>query len=215
MGLTVIVLLVAFGHSAFLRGIATVLVTEDRLEPAAAIVVLAGHLPFREMEAARLYHGGWAPRLVLVKVAEGEEQRMVRSLGISLTDGSEVSREVLLKLGVPSSAILIPGERVKGGTLEELNVVARALKSGRAPVILVTSKLHTRRARLTWHYVMGGQSVGIVRAAPLDPFDPNHWWQQRGFALAVVREYLGLLNYWFGFPVPVRAGEGAEQDGLP
>ena len=73
VGLTVIVLLVAFGHSAFLRGIATVLVTEDRLEPAAAIVVLAGHVPLREMEAARLYHGGWAPRLVLVKVAEGEE----------------------------------------------------------------------------------------------------------------------------------------------
>ena len=197
----VVVIVMAVGHGAFLRGIAAVLVTEDRLEPAAAIVVLAGHTPFREIEAARLYQAGWAPRLVLVKVAEGEEQRMIRSLGISLTDGSEVSREVLLKLGVPSSAILIPGERVKGGTLEELNVVARALKSGRAPVILVTSKLHTRRARLTWHYVMGGQSVGIVRAAPLDPFDPNHWWQQRGFALSVVREYLGLLNYWMGFPV--------------
>ena len=215
MGLTVIVLLVAFGHSAFLRGIATVLVTEDRLEPAAAIVVLAGHLPFREMEAARLYHGGWAPRLVLVKVAEGEEQRMVRSLGISLTDGSEVSREVLLKLGVPASAIVIPKEEVKGGTLEELQVVLRALKPDTARVILVTSKLHTRRARLTWYYLTEGRSPGIVRSTRLDPFDPDRWWRERGFALAVVREYLGLLNYWFGFPVPVRAGEGAEQDGLP
>ena len=204
MGLTVIVLLVAFGHSAFLRGIATVLVTEDRLEPAAAIVVLAGHLPFREMEAARLYHAGWAARLVFVRLAESDEERLLRSFGLSFPQGWELSREVLLKLGVPSSAILIPGVRVKGGTLEELNVVARALKSGRAPVILVTSKLHTRRARLTWHYVMGGQSVGIVRAAPLDPFDPNHWWRERGFALAVVREYLGLLNYWVGFPVPVQ-----------
>lgn len=201
VGFTLIVIVVAVGHGPFLRAVAAVLVTEDRLEPAAAIVVLAGHTPFREIEAARLYQAGWAPRLVLVKVAEGKEQRMIRSLGISLTDGSEVSREVLLKLGVPASAIVMPKEEVKGGTLEELQVVLRALKPDTARVILVTSKLHTRRARLTWNYLTRGRSPGIVRSTRLDPFDPNHWWQQRGFALAVVREYLGLLNYWVGFPV--------------
>lgn len=201
VGFAVVVFVVASGHGAFLRGIATVLVTEDRLEPAAAIVVLAGHLPFREIEAARLYHAGWAPQLVFVRLAEGKEQRMLRSLGVAFTEGWEVSREVLLKLGVPASAIVIPKEEVKGGTLEELQVVLRELKPDTARVILVTSKLHTRRARLTWYYLTGGRSPGLVRATPLDPFDPNHWWRERGFALAVVREYLGLVNYWMGFPV--------------
>ena len=68
-------------------------------------------------------------------------------------------------------------------------------------MILVTSKYHTRRTRLTWHYVTGGRSQAIVRAASGDPFDPERWWQQRSFVLSVVREYLGLDNYYAGFPV--------------
>jgi uncharacterized SAM-binding protein YcdF (DUF218 family) len=68
-------------------------------------------------------------------------------------------------------------------------------------VILVTSKYHTRRTRLTWNYVTGGRSQAIVRAASRDPFDPDRWWQQRSFALSVVREYLGLANYYAGFPI--------------
>jgi len=68
-------------------------------------------------------------------------------------------------------------------------------------VILVTSTFHTRRARLTWKYVTAGRSQAIVRAASGDPFDPDRWWQQRRFALSVVREYLGLINYYAGFPV--------------
>ena len=69
------------------------------------------------------------------------------------------------------------------------------------PVILVTSKFHTRRTRLTWEYVSGGRSQPIVRAASRDPFDPESWWKTRRFALSVVREYLGLVNYYAGFPV--------------
>jgi hypothetical protein len=69
------------------------------------------------------------------------------------------------------------------------------------PVILVTSKYHTRRTRLTWNFVSEGRSQPIVRAASGDPFDPDRWWQQRGFALSVAREYLGLMNYYAGFPV--------------
>jgi uncharacterized SAM-binding protein YcdF (DUF218 family) len=70
-------------------------------------------------------------------------------------------------------------------------------------VILVTSKYHTRRTRLTWNYVTGGRSQPIVWAASGDPFDPDRWWHTRSYALSVVREYLGLANYYAGFPVGV------------
>jgi len=70
-----------------------------------------------------------------------------------------------------------------------------------APVILVTSKSHTRRTRLTWRYVSAGRSQPIVRAASGDPFDPNQWWHQRRFALSVVHEYFGLVNYYARFVV--------------
>jgi hypothetical protein len=59
--LTVIAILVSaalvtgFGSVPFMKGFAAFLIVEDALQPAAAIVALAGQTPFREMEAAKLY----------------------------------------------------------------------------------------------------------------------------------------------------------------
>src|SRR5712692_382261 len=43
------------------------LVVEDRLEPARAVVVLGGQVPFRAMEAARIYQRGLAPEVWLTR----------------------------------------------------------------------------------------------------------------------------------------------------
>jgi uncharacterized SAM-binding protein YcdF (DUF218 family) len=193
-------LLLGFAHVPILREVAAFLIIEDSLEPAAAIVALGGNPPFREMEAARLYDAGWAPRVVIVRGARREESKAFRDLGIEVAESWELSREVLIQQGVPRSAILVPNEEAEG-TLEELQAVYRALGSMDAPVILVTSKYHTRRTRLTWHHVSEGRSRGIVRSSGRDPFDPSRWWRERRFVLSLVREYLGLINYYAGFPV--------------
>jgi uncharacterized SAM-binding protein YcdF (DUF218 family) len=192
--------LVGFAPASLFRGVASFLIVEDPLEPAAAIVALGGHLPFREMEAAKLYRAGWAPEVVIVRGARREEWKALHDLGVELTEAWELSREVLIRQGVQTSAILVVEEEAEG-TLEEFQAIVRALKPENRPVILVTSKYHTRRARLTWNYVTQGRSKAIVRAAGQDPFDPTRWWRERRFALAVVREYLGLVNYYAGFPV--------------
>ena len=210
VGLLAAVMLVVLGYAPLLRGIGAVLVVEDLLEPAAAIVVMGGHLPFRALEAADLYRAGWAPRVVVVRGAQREEAAALRALGVAVAEEWELNRKVLVRVGVPSSAILVPpGEAID--TLEELRISAKALKPDGAPVILVTSKVHGRRARLTWRYVAGARWRGIIRPARMDPFDPAGWWRQKRFALAVVREYLGLLNYWAGFPVAARAADAHRQ----
>ena len=192
--------LAGFGHVPILREIASFLIVQDPLRPAAAIVVLSGQTPFREIEAAKLYHAGWAPAVIIVREAPSKEKGALEELGIKKPESWELSRAVLVQQGLPPAAILIPeGEGL--GTLEELKAVYAALPFKDAPVILVTSKYHTRRTRLTWQYVTGGPSQPIVRAASRDPFDPDRWWQTRRFALSVVREYLGLANYYAGFPV--------------
>jgi uncharacterized SAM-binding protein YcdF (DUF218 family) len=192
--------LAGFAHASLFRGVASFLIVEDPLEPATAIVVLGGHLPFREMEAARLYRDGWAPQVVIVRGARREEWKALQDLQIEVRETWELSREVLIRQGVPPAAILVPEEEAEG-TLEESRVAARALKPEDRPVILVTSKYHTRRARLTWNHVTEGRSKAVARVANQDPFDPARWWRERRFALAVVREYLGLANYYAGFPV--------------
>jgi hypothetical protein len=41
----------------------------------------------------------------------------------------------------------------------------------------------------------------IVRYTPDDPFQPDRWWRNTADAMAVSREWFGLLNAWSGFPV--------------
>ena len=138
--------------------------------------------------------------MIVIPGALWEEQQALSELGIRVPESWEISREVLLKRGVPSSAIVVSDGRAEG-TLEELKLAFKTIGPGDKPVILVSSKYHTRRVRLTWGYVMHGESAAIVRAAEGDPFDPARWWRERRFILSVVREYLGLINYYAGFPV--------------
>jgi uncharacterized SAM-binding protein YcdF (DUF218 family) len=193
--------LLALFHVPLLRIIGLFLVVEDSLRPAAVIVVLGGQSPFREIEAARLFSQGWAPKVMLVPGRVREEQEALSELGFKITEGWEISRHVLLKLEIPPAAIIVPEGRAEG-TVEELKVVAEATAGHKKPVILVSSKYHTRRVRLTWNHVTGRASTAIVRAASRDPFDPARWWRERRFVLSVVREYLGIVHVYAGFPVP-------------
>ncbi|MDP2606637.1 MAG: hypothetical protein Q8S00_29200, partial [Deltaproteobacteria bacterium] len=117
--LLVSIVLVGFAHVPILREVASFLITEDSLAPAAAIVALGGEPPFREMQAAKLYRAGWAPKVIVIPGALREEQQALSELGIRVPESWEISREVLLKKGVPSSAIIVPKGRAEG-TLEEL-----------------------------------------------------------------------------------------------
>src|SRR5262249_39096541 len=78
-------------------------------------------------------------------------------------------------------------------TADEMQVISEELKPG-SPVIIVTSKAHTRRVRTLWRKLAGSRAEAIVRASSDDPFDPQHWWRTTTDALDVVREVLGLLN---------------------
>jgi uncharacterized SAM-binding protein YcdF (DUF218 family) len=181
------VILLAIGRSSVLRASGGFLVVDEALEPAEAIVALAGQSPERESEAAALYHAGWAPSIVIVAGSE--------TSGLTADD----RQEILLRLGVPEQAIVKVDERARN-TREELELAASVVPASEGTVILVTSKYHARRVQLTWDRATGGHRSGLVRIAPLDPFDPDGWWddpRQRGL---VVHEYLGLLQLLATWP---------------
>ena len=193
-----------FFHAPILREIASFLIVEDSLQPAAAILPLGGEgrPPFREIEAARLYRAGWAPLVVIVRGARHQDVQQFQDPGNDARQPWDLSCEALMREGVPPSAILVLKDNAQN-TLEELQAASRALRSKESPVIFVTSTFHTRRARLIWEYVTKGRSQAIVRAVGRDSFDPTRWWQQRGFAWSVAHEYLGLINYYAGLPIPL------------
>ncbi len=182
-------------------GLGRWLVVADALEPARAIVVLSGHLPFRALEAASLYRQGWAPEVWVTRAARPAEEAALARLGVEVVWPDGYNKEVLERVGVPPGAIRM----LSGGvlnTVEEVRLIARELeRAGGDRVILVTSKPHSRRVRATWRAIVGDSPYAIVRYAASDPFDPGHWWRNTSDALAVSREVFGVMNVWAGFPV--------------
>jgi uncharacterized SAM-binding protein YcdF (DUF218 family) len=196
--------LVVLGAAALVwmaTGLGAWLVVEDPLAHARAVVVLGGQVPFRPMEAAAIYRQGWAPEVWITRARQDAEQAALQELKIEMPTEEVYGRAVLERLGVPPAAIRVLSQPTEN-TAEEVRVIARELQQVRGgEVILVTSKPHSRRVRATWRALIGDSPHAIVRYATADPYDARRWWRQTGDALAVSREFFGLLNVWAGFPV--------------
>ena len=177
------------------------LVVADPLEPARAIVVLSGRVPFRAMEAASIYRQGWAPEVWLTKEVRTAEESALDRLGVKVVRGEVYNREVLERLGVPARAIRVLNDGVLN-TVDEARLIARELRvSGADRAILVTSKTHSRRVRATWSAIVGAAPQAITRYASDEPYHSESWWRNTRDALDVSREAFGLVNVWVGFPV--------------
>jgi uncharacterized SAM-binding protein YcdF (DUF218 family) len=188
------------------------LVMEDDLERAAAIVILGGQPPYRAMEGASLFKSGWASEIWVLSPVIPEETKILAGMGIEWMRDEKVNKMVLEGLGVPPSAIRVLPKRVKN-TVDEVRLISTLLREKRAQqVILVTSKVHTRRTGATWRAIVGKSPRAIVRFARRDPFDPASWWRYTDDGLAVVREVFGLLNVWAGFPIEPAVRSADQED---
>ena len=180
-------------------GVGRWLVVDDPLEKARAIAVLSGRMPLRAIEAAKLYRQGYAPEVWLTHSSEPGES--LKRMGISFAGEDYYNARVLVHEGVPPEAIHVLEPPVVN-TADEIKVLAAMVAPEKdRTVILVTTKPHTRRARLLWRRLAAGQGRAIVRASSDDSFDPKHWWRTTNDALDVLREVLGLVNAWAGLPL--------------
>jgi len=178
------------------------LVVADPLQPANAILVLGGCVPFRAMEAAAIYHQGWAPEVWLTQYPPTPEERVLASMGIEVPPENSYNRRVLEHLGVPSEAILVIEPGLDTAT-EVRNAAARMRSApGKGVVILVTSKSHARRVKVLWRALVGSRPPqAVVRYTADDPFVPERWFLNTRDVGLVAHEFFGLLNAWAGLPV--------------
>ncbi|MGA7791393.1 MAG: YdcF family protein [Candidatus Acidiferrales bacterium] len=175
------------------------LVVEDPLVHADVIVVLSGRLPERALEAARIYKAGYSDLVwVSPPVSPVEE---LKAMKISYLGEDFYNEKVLIAKGVPPDSIRIL-DNPDANTEAEVRQIAEDLhNSDFHSVIIVTSKAHTRRVRTIWRKLVGAEPRMIVHYAQDDTFDGAHWWRHTRDALDVMRETLGLLNAWAGFPL--------------
>jgi uncharacterized SAM-binding protein YcdF (DUF218 family) len=179
--------------------VGTWLVVEDPLVHADVIVVLSGRLPERALEAARIYKAGYSDLVWISPPVSPVED--LKAMKISYLGEDFYNEKVLIAKGVPPDSIRIL-DNPDANTEAEVRQIAEDLhNSDFHSVIIVTSKAHTRRVRTIWRKLVGSEPRMIVHYAQDDTFDGAHWWRHTRDALDVMRETLGLLNAWAGFPL--------------
>jgi len=174
-----------------------VLVVADPLPATAdAIVIMAGSIPDRVLEAADLYHAGVARRVVVTRERPLPAERALRERGVRLPTDDELTLDALVGLGVPAAAILRL-RRHAFSTATEARTIARwACGQGLTSLVVVTSPSHTRRARLILRRALGPTVRVAVRPSRYDTFPPERWWRIRHHAKVVLREYQQLAHHW-------------------
>jgi uncharacterized SAM-binding protein YcdF (DUF218 family) len=194
-----LVLIAVTTLSALFFGIGKWLIREDSLEPSTAIVVLSGGIPNRALEAASLYHDGYAKEIWLTHPDPHEDS--LKELGISYPSEDEFNTRVLRRAGVPAKAIRVLETPIVN-TGEELNAISAALKAkGGERVIIVTNKAHTRRVHILWAKYFGMRGQALVHGLPDDEYIADRWWKDPGSMAQVAHEVLGIVNAWGGLPV--------------
>ncbi len=152
-----------------------VLVVEVPMTSADIIILLGGEPQARPLEAARLYHLGVAPRVVVVGTGDNaSNQRSLR------------------KAGVPVEAILT--ENDSSSTFENAAFVSPLLeRAGIRRALLVTSSFHARRALATFQQQIPDVEFGVSTSR-------IGWWdtpqgrpQENTWA---AKEFLKLSYYW-------------------
>ena len=174
------------------------LVVADPLKKADAIIVLGGTMYERPLEAVDLLKEQWAPRIYLFReLADWGEVELIKR-GTPYTRAVDLQIDTMLKLGVPREALHVLDEA--GSTAEESQHVLELVTRERfSRVIIVTSKQHTRRARLVMRRRLAGTGAQvIVRPTRYDLAPVDRWWANRGTLRFTVFETQRLLGYWFG-----------------
>jgi uncharacterized SAM-binding protein YcdF (DUF218 family) len=175
------------------------LVSEDPLQKAQFIAVLSGGMPLRALEAARLYHEGYAPKVLLTHPSEPAEA--MQALEIPYLSEDDYDSQILIHEGVPRDVIEILSPPIRN-TADEIAAISSSLpQQVNQTVIIITSKVHTRRSRILWQRLNRGPGRAVIHGVSDDPFNPSRWWANTNDTLAVSREIMGILNAWAGLPM--------------
>ena len=191
-------LLIAVGVYAFLH-VGTFLAKEDPLTKGDAIFVLAGTQMTRPLEGADLYLEGYAPRLVLSREVLEPAFAIVDRRGAKMETVVERARDVLIRLGVPATAILLPDRLHDNTAAEAITLRGLAQANHWRTVIVVTSKFHLRRARFAMDRELSGTGVKVImRGSRYDNARPQRWWRQRGDIRDIMSEVPKFTAYALG-----------------
>jgi DUF218 domain len=175
------------GRGWLLLSAADFWIVSDPIGPADAVAVFGGGIGDRPHAAAQYYRQGLVKK-VLVSNAGG-----VFMPYVAATEG------ILLKLGVPASAIETFGKDLGNTHQEVLALRAWAERNNACSIIVPTEIFSARRVRWMLHRAFGGECV--IRVIALDPLKlgRNDWWRHTqgvsAFKIEIIKYIYYRLSY--------------------
>jgi uncharacterized SAM-binding protein YcdF (DUF218 family) len=193
-----LVVVLALGAAVLLLPLAgrTLVVADPLPASADAIVVLAGSIRDRALEAAAIYRDGVAPRVVVTREASPSGATALKASGVELPESDALTRSALIGLGVPPRAIVTLRRRAQSTASEARTIARWACAHGMRRLVVVTSPAHTRRARAILVRALGPDIAVAVRPARADHFAGRRWMRVRRDAKLVLSEWQKLLHHW-------------------
>lgn len=166
-------------------------VISDELMHADAIVVLGGNIEVRPFAAADLYNQGFANKILVANAQMGKAE----SLGF-IPSHTQLNRDVLLRLGIPATAIVTFGESVSS-THEEAEALREwAMESQAKRIIIPTEPFAARRTQWIFDRELAPTGVVIiVHAFAPQEYTLADWWHYRNGLIDFQNEVLKYLYY--------------------
>jgi uncharacterized SAM-binding protein YcdF (DUF218 family) len=182
-------------RAPILRGLADAWIVNDPPSHADAIVVLGGGLETRPFAAARLYREGYAPRILVTRPKASPTDE----IGLTPRE-QDIARQVLVREGVPDSAIVGIGEDVQSTHDESLALGAWLRTNHASRVLIPTDVFHTRRVRWAFSKQLKGSGVAVsVEAIPVREYTVADWWRHEQGLVAFQNEVLKMGYYWLKY----------------
>lgn len=183
-----------------LSGLGNFLIVQDEPQHSDIAVVLMGSGPDRMLGAVELFEAGYVDEIVMVRnMVSGYDLAVSR--GVKIPHDTDIAREVAVQMGVPAKGVtILPGDALS--TKDEARVVREYLESKEDidALVIVTSKYHSRRAKVTFVKAMKsvGREVKIISCPTrYDDFDAGCWWRNREDLKQGVLEYAKLFYFYF------------------
>jgi uncharacterized SAM-binding protein YcdF (DUF218 family) len=196
--LAIVVVLIITAAYGFVR-LGTFFAREDALQKSDAIFVLAGTEMTRPLEGGDLYQEGYAPRIVMTRETREPAFAIIEHRGAKISSQVERARDVLIELGIPATAIIIP-DRIHDSTAAEAITLRELARVNHwQTVIIVSSKFHLRRAHFAFERELRGTGVRVLmRGSRYDDARPERWWRQRSDVRDILQELPKFVAYLCG-----------------
>jgi len=179
-----------FERAPLLQKAAELWIASDPVGPADAVAVFGGGVNDRPFAAAAYYRDGLVKKILLSVNDVGAAAR----LGAAPSD-TEANRQVLLKLGVPESAIDIFGAGSLNTYDEALALRAWAQHTGAHRLIVPTEIFAARRVRWMLRRAFGDDVTIIVPALDPREYRRDNWWQSDSGMISFQNELIKYIYY--------------------